>query len=112
MMRSVDKDNFDVEVVQSHIPVLVDVWGPQCVPCLRLMPQVEKLEEEYGDALKIVKLNSSENRRLCIQYRIMSLPTFVLFVAGEEVDRVSGQDTEINDVKDLIGKVSSDPRVG
>lgn len=104
-MLQVNKDNFDQEVRQSEIPVIVDVWGPSCMPCLKLMPGVEELASAHEGMVKIVKLNSAENRRLCIDLRVMGLPTFLLFQGGVEVSRTSGQQLSLQDIKDMIDQV-------
>jgi thioredoxin 1 len=54
-MLDVDKENFAQEVLEADKPVIVDFWGPSCQPCLKLMPDVEALEQAYGDQIKIVK---------------------------------------------------------
>ncbi len=68
--------------------VLVDVWGPDCRPCLALMPHVERLASERSD-LRVVKLEAPKARRVCIELRVMGLPAFLLFRDGEEVGRFS-----------------------
>ncbi len=68
--------------------VLVDVWGPQCRPCLALVPTVHALAEEY-EHLSVVKLEAPTARRVCIELKVMTLPTFLLFSDGEEVARIS-----------------------
>jgi thioredoxin 1 len=98
----VNKDNFSTEVLEADKPVIVDFWGPSCQPCLRLMPDVEALEETYSDKVKIVKLNSVENRRVCINNRVMGLPAFLVFKDGQEVKRISGGDLSKEDVEQLI----------
>ena len=70
--------------------VLVDVWGPDCQPCLRLMPHVEKLAEDSGGTLRVVKLEAPKARRLCMELKVMGLPAFLLFRNGEEVARING----------------------
>jgi thioredoxin 1 len=101
-MIAVNKENFNDEVLQSDKPVIVDFWGPSCQPCLKLMPDVEQLSESYEDQVKIVKLNSAENRRVCIDRRVMGLPAFLVFKNGEEVNRISGGDITKNDIENLI----------
>lgn len=101
-MIEVNKDNFQSEVLESDKPVVVDFWGPSCQPCLRLMPDVEALNEAYGDKVKIVKLNSTENRRVCINNRVMGLPAFLVFKGGQEVKRISGGELSKEDVENLI----------
>ena len=71
--------------------VLVDFWGPRCQPCLAMMPTIAKLEEEAGGAVRVVKVNSSENRDICRQLRVFGLPTYVLMQNGEELERLSGE---------------------
>ena len=70
--------------------VLVDFWGPRCVPCIQMMPTVEKLEADSGGAVTVVKVNASENREVCRELRVFGLPTYVLMRDGEEVERLSG----------------------
>lgn len=98
-MLVIDKDNFEAEVVQSEMPVIVDFWGPQCAPCLALMPDVEKLAEEYEGKIKIGKLNSAENRRFCMSQKIMGLPTFLFYKNGECQQRLSGDEVTLDSIK-------------
>ena len=70
--------------------VLVDFWGPRCQPCLAMMPTIAKLEEEAGGAVRVVKVNSTENREICRELRVFGLPTYVLMRDGEELERLSG----------------------
>ena len=83
------KENFR-ELVSTG-SVLVDVWGPQCAPCLALRPEVERLAASRPD-LKVVALDSSKARRLCIELRVMGLPAFLFFQDGREVGRLAGPD--------------------
>ena len=80
------RDNFSELVAEGQS--LVDVWGPECAPCLALNPHVEKLADEHTD-LKVVKLEAPKARRLCIDLKVHGLPTFLLFRDGEEVSRIS-----------------------
>ncbi len=80
------KDNFRDLVGDGT--VLVDVWGPDCAPCVALTPHVERLAEERPD-LRVVKLEAPKNRRLCIDLRIMGMPAFLVFHEGEEVARLA-----------------------
>ncbi len=98
-MLVIDKDNFESEVVKSDVPVIVDFWGPQCAPCLALMPEVEKLAEEYEGRIKIGKLNSAENRRFCMSLKIMGLPTFLFYKNGEMQSKLSGDEVTIESIK-------------
>ena len=78
--------------------VLVDFWGPRCQPCLAMMPTIAKLEEEAGGAVRVVKVNSTENREICRELRVFGLPTYVLMRDGEELERLSG-DVSKNDIE-------------
>jgi thioredoxin 1 len=70
--------------------VLVDVWGPDCRPCLALMPDVERQAAERAE-LDVVKVEAPKARRLCMELRVMGLPALLLFRDGEEVDRLTGE---------------------
>jgi thioredoxin-like negative regulator of GroEL len=91
------RENFD-ELVASGT-TLVDVWGPDCRPCLALKPHVEKLAEARDD-LTVVMLEAPKARRVCIRLKVHGLPTFLLMHDGEEVTRLSASTispTELND---------------
>ena len=82
--------NFQAEVIESHVPVLVDFWAPWCGPCRMVAPVVEEIAEERGDALKVVKLNIDENQNVAMQFNVMSIPTLMLFRNGEVAKTVIG----------------------
>ena len=105
MAIDVNADTFDSEVLQSEVPVLVDFWGPQCVPCLALMPQVIEFGERHGGRLKVAKIDATKNRRFCLQMRVLGLPTFLVFQNGEEVERLSGGNLTIGDIEAAVAKV-------
>ena len=65
MAIDLNRDNYDSEVLGSKEPGLVDFWGPQCQPCLALMPAIERLEKDYAGRVKVAKVNAVENRMLC-----------------------------------------------
>lgn len=92
-MIEITKENFEKEVLQSGVPVILDFWGPQCVPCMALKPQVEALESENADRLKIGAVEAPKNRRLCLELKVLSLPTFLFYKDGKEVERMSGSVT-------------------
>lgn len=102
MAIELSRDNFESEVLQSKEPVLVDFWGPQCKPCMVLMPVVEGLEREYKGRLKVAKVNAVENRMLCAKLRVMSLPTFLIYKDGVEIDRLLGEHITKNDLIKVI----------
>ena len=105
MPIEVSSETFEKEVVQSEKPVLVDFWGPQCAPCLALMPQIEKLELTYGDKIKITKIDASKNRRLCLQLKVLSLPTFLFYKNGQAIARLTGQSLQIQDIEQEVKKI-------
>lgn len=80
------KENFRELVGEGT--VLVDVWGPDCKPCVALEPHVEQIAEERPE-LRVVKLEAPKARRLCMEMRIMGMPAFLLFRDGDEVARLS-----------------------
>lgn len=98
-MLTVDKDNFAREVEQEAGPVVLDFWGPQCGPCLALMPEVEKLAEGYAGKVKFAKVNVAENRRLCIQLKVMSVPAFLFYKAGECRARLAGEEVSLEAIR-------------
>lgn len=105
MAIEVNTDTFEKEVVQSEVPVLVDFWGPQCAPCLVLMPHVEGLGDRYGAKLKISKIDASKNRRLCLNLKVFGLPTFLFYKNGQEVDRLTGGDLKMDHIEASIKKI-------
>src|SRR5262245_54821542 len=85
--------------------VLVDVWGPRCAPCLAQMPHVARLEEEQAGAFRVVKLNSTETRATCRALRVFGLPTYIAMRDGVEVERISGGDVGVADVRSLVDRM-------
>ena len=99
-MIELTKENCDAEVrEEKELPVIVDFWGPQCGPCLALMPDVEKLAESYQGKIKFCKLNVAGNRRMCIQLKVMSVPTFLFMKGGQCLDRLTGDEVTIAAIK-------------
>jgi len=87
--------------------VLVDFWGPRCQPCLAMMPTIAKLEEEAGGAVRVVKVNSTENREICRELRVFGLPTYVLMHDGEELERLSG-DVSKDDIERAFATLAAE----
>ncbi len=107
-VKEVDKTNFDQEVLQSDIPVMVDFWAPWCVPCRVIAPLVERLAEQYAGRLKVAKLNVDENQELAIRYQVMSIPTLIFFKNGQVIDRIIGVPREperviVQKIEEVIG---------
>jgi thioredoxin 1 len=89
-VAEVTDNNFQAEVIESDVPVLVDFWAPWCGPCRMVAPVVEEIAQERGTELKVVKLNIDENQQTAIQFNVMSIPTLVLFRNGEVAKTVIG----------------------
>lgn len=87
---SVTDSSFQVDVLNSDVPVLVDFWAPWCGPCRMVAPVVEEIAQQYGEQLKVVKLNTDENPLTASKYGIRSIPTLMIFKDGEKVDMVVG----------------------
>jgi thioredoxin 1 len=105
VMKEVDKDTFDTEVTGSELPVVVDFWGPQCVPCLALMPSVEAMAARYAGQIRVAKVEAPKNRRLCLSLKVLALPTFLFYKDGKEVERISGNGVSIQMIEDSIKKL-------
>ena len=86
---SVNKNNFNQEVLNSDKPVLVDFWAPWCGPCRMVVPLVEEIAEERSD-IKVVKINVDEEQELAMQFGVMSIPTLVVMKNGKIVNQVTG----------------------
>ena len=80
---TITKENFEAEVLQSDIPVLVDFWASWCGPCKMLAPTIAAIAEEQAGKIKVGKINVDEQQELAAQYRVMSIPTLILFKNGE-----------------------------
>ncbi len=84
---------------------MVDFWGPQCRPCLALMPAVERLEKEYTGKLKVTKVNATENRMLCARLRVLGLPAYLFYKDGAEINRLAGEQITETDLAEAIKAV-------
>ena len=107
MALDLSRDNYESEVLKSKEPVLVDFWGPQCRPCLALMPAVERLEKDYAGRLKVTKVNAAENRMLCAKLRVLGLPTYILYKDGNEVNRLTGDNITEGDIRNAIEVIAA-----
>lgn len=95
--------NFDKEVLESEIPVLVDFYADWCGPCKMMAPLVAQLAEEYDGRVKIGKCNIDEEEAIRARYGVMSIPTMKIFVGGEEKDSLVGATTK----DDLEGRLKA-----
>jgi thioredoxin 1 len=83
MAIDVTEATFEQEVLKSETPVIVDFWAEWCGPCHAVAPVLEKIVEERGDKIKLVKVNIDQEQGLSIKYGVMSIPTIILFKEGE-----------------------------
>ena len=100
-MHKVTRDSFDDEVLGAKRPVILDFWGPRCVPCIRLEPSILQLSDSMEGHVDFYKVVAPENRMLCVRLQVMSLPTFLAFKNGEEAGRLTGDDVTIQDIEEL-----------
>lgn len=89
-MLKVNANNFEKEVLQSNLPVVVDFWAPWCVPCKKLTPLIEAVSGNYNGKVKFVKLNVEEASSIASSYMIMSIPAIIIFKDGTPCEKKTG----------------------
>lgn len=89
-MNELNDQNFEEEVIKSEKPVLVDFWSPTCSPCIRLEPIIEKIAKDFEGKAKVGKLNVLENPKTAGKYKIIGIPTIIIFKNGEAIERTTG----------------------
>lgn len=97
----VNETSFQTEVLDANQAVLVDFWAPWCGYCIKLAPILDEVAAELGAQLKIVKVNTDENRGLAQKYNVMSLPTMLLFKNGEPSEKLMGYMPKANIVQKI-----------
>jgi thioredoxin 1 len=87
---NVTEQNFDEIIQKSKVPVLIDFWAEWCGPCKMLTPVIEELAAEYGETVKIAKVNVDQQPNLAARYGIRSIPTIIIFRNGEIAEQMVG----------------------
>ena len=100
-------ETFDELVLQAELPVVLDFWGPQCAPCKQLDPYVESLSIEMDGKVKFARVVAPENRKLCIDLKVMGLPSFLVFKDGIEIERL-GVDATPEAIRTMVDQLLID----
>ncbi len=103
MEKQFTSQNFETEVLAAEKPVLVDFYADWCGPCKMMAPTVEQLADELAGTVVVGKLNVDESQDIAMKYRVMSIPTLILFKGGEVVGKLIGVQSKA-DVMALIAK--------
>ena len=90
MAMEITMANFEQEVLNSDIPVMIDFWATWCMPCKMLAPTIEELAEEANGAYKVGKIDVDKSPSLAAQFGVMSIPTVIVFKNGKAVDKTVG----------------------
>ena len=86
----VSGNDFEEQVINSEIPVLVDFWAEWCAPCRRIAPAIDEIAEEFKGKVKVAKLNIDGNQEIPAKYGVRGIPTLILFKSGKEIQRSVG----------------------
>ncbi len=89
-LQQVSDESFDLEVLKSDLPVLIDFWAPWCGPCRAIAPVVEELAKEYAGRLKVVKMNVDDNPQTPSRYGVRGIPNLIVFKGGEVKEQIVG----------------------
>ncbi len=90
MEITITKENFEKEVLNSNLPVLVDFWATWCGPCKMIAPAVEQIAQDYQGSIKVGKINVDDEGELAMKFGVASIPTLILFENGVETQRKVG----------------------
>ncbi len=98
--------NFEIEILKSNRPAIVDFWATWCAPCKAIVPILEDMAETYIGKVKVAKMNVDENPATPGKYGVRGIPTLILFKDGEVVDQVVGAVPK-SQIQELIDKVTT-----
>lgn len=96
---NLDSKNFEKEVLNSEVPVLIDFWATWCGPCRMMAPVVEEIANEVGEKAKVCKVNIDENKDIAEKYDVMSIPTFLIIKNGKVAATTVGVQPKENIIK-------------
>lgn len=103
-MLSLDKTNFEEEVLNHEGKVFVDYWSESCVPCMALKPFVDELAEEFGDKMKFCDLNITGARRVAIKQGVLGLPTMIVYENGEKLEELHEDECTEEKIREIVEK--------
>ncbi len=89
-VQEINDKNFEAEVINSDVPVLIDFWAPWCGPCRAIAPVVEELARDYAGKLKVVKMNVDDNPQTPSRYGVRGIPNLILFKGGQVKEQIVG----------------------
>ena len=107
MAAEVMDNTFNAEVLQSDVPTLVDYWAPWCGPCRAMGPIVDGLAREYGEHLKVFKMNVDNNPVTPARYGVKAIPTLILYKGGDVVEQVTGVVSKTS-IKEMVATYLAD----
>jgi thioredoxin 1 len=90
MTIELTNENFEREVLQADVPVLVDFWGARCTPCLKIAPLIDELAVGAGGRYRVGKVNVGEQTDLAVRYKVSGIPTLLIFKGGRVVQKFAG----------------------
>lgn len=103
MVTELTKSNFEKEVMLADVPVVVDFWASWCGPCRMVSPIIDSLAEEYGNKIKVCKVNVDEESTLASEFAVVSIPTVIVIVDGKTAERSVGAKS-FDEFCDMIDK--------